>query len=186
MKPYTSRIYALLEPSLFFEEDIQEAIETFWDFLFPDYELMKNGVVGMAGTWLPDLVGVSLLPNQRRVLIIELKKAGTREAAVKQIVRYAREFHKVHPDYAVQLLVIGHWRVKKLLDVVKRDGYDIGVMRLYTLAIQLVCSAEQLLMSAMLYESARAKTLPVADLPARRPGKAKKLTSHMKRTEGAS
>src|SRR3990167_4844473 len=159
-----SHFWDLLNPSNCNEKSIQDAIEEYFGILFPGYRLGKPK--GMPVTWRPDIVGSSLINDFP--LIIEIKgnpPNGSKQDAINQVIRYAKEFQLVNHNTPVKLAVIGPWRNDEVAveycDEQKGDEskYKVGYISISTIAFYLANMAETLLIK---YQEQKPETLNFA------------------------
>jgi hypothetical protein len=138
----------LLNPGNYYEADIQEAIVRLWPCLFANYILMdRHRLLELPNEWQPDLVAWD--PKKLEILIIELKgrpAANNREDTKAQVLRYATWFHERYPDTPARCMIIGPWRLAKLVHVVECSGYQIAMVSAETLGAFLVDVAESVLL----------------------------------------
>jgi len=95
--------------------------------------------------WRPDLVGRS----DADWLIIELKgkpPANKLPYAIRQVIRYGREFHAVWPSARIRLLVIGPYRGRERYE---HEGYHVLTLDWQALAEDILRCAERALLSRM-------------------------------------
>jgi len=137
----------LLRPGHYKEVEVQRAIKQFWPYLFPNYELLYR-IRDMPSTWLPDIVAVERDSEFGSILIIELKgkpPSSPLDAAVAQVVRYGKEFHKQHPAILLRLVVIGPWRAAKSIPIIEHHGYSVLALQIQRLSHVLTVHADNLL-----------------------------------------
>ena len=135
----------LENPQFYSEKDLQEAVESLWSVLFHDSVQLGRESTGMPKTWQPDIVAYDR--KESVWLVVELKSkppSGSREQALRQVARYARQMLDTFPEYRLRPVLIGPWDKGYLWRTIDVDGMNITQINVISLGNQVHALFENL------------------------------------------